>query len=84
MLGQEQKKKNDGGGRGKKETLACKPYDFEKLRSPTHAASDWCGAGRVDYLALETSIKPRMLCFDTCIKDLVSSDLWSQITNVLD
>ena len=30
-----------------KETLARKPYD-----------SDWRGAGSVDYLALETSIKP--------------------------
>ena len=31
--------------RRKKETLARKPHDFEKLRSPTNAASDWCGAG---------------------------------------
>ena len=45
-----------------KETLACKPHDFEKLRLPTNAASDWRGAGSVDYLALETSIKPGMLC----------------------
>ena len=64
--------------------LACNSYDFEKLRSPRHVASDRCGAGSVDYLALETSIKPGMLCFDTCVKDLVSSDLWSQITNALD
>ena len=41
-----------------KETFARKPHDFEKLRSPTNAASDWRGAGSVDYLALETSIKP--------------------------
>ena len=41
--------------------LAPKPHDFEKLRSPMNAASDWCGAGSVDYLALETSIKPGML-----------------------
>ena len=47
---------NKGGGGGKKETLARKPHDFEKLRSLTNAASDWCGAGSVDYLALETSI----------------------------
>ena len=45
-----------------KETLARKPHNFEKLRSPTNAASDWRGAGSVDYLALETSIKPGMLC----------------------
>ena len=64
-----------------KESLARKPHDFEKLRSPTNAASDWRGAGSVDYLAFETSIKPGMLCFRA---DLVSSDLWSQITNVLD
>ena len=49
-------------GRGDMETLARKPHDLEKLRSPTNAASDWCGAGSVDYLALETSIKPGMFC----------------------
>ena len=42
--------------------LARKPHDFEKLRSPTNAAFDWCGAGIVDYLALEISIKPGMFC----------------------
>ena len=63
-----------------KEPLARKPHDFEKLRSPTNAASDWRGAGSVDYLSLETSIKPGILCF----RALVSSDLWSQITNALD
>ena len=52
-----------GEGRGKKEPLARKPHDFEKLHSPTNAASDWRGAGSVDYLAFETSIKPGMLCF---------------------
>ena len=45
-----------------KETLARKPHDFEKLRSPTNAASDWRGAGSVDCLPLETSIKPGMFC----------------------
>ena len=54
-LGREQKKeKGRGRGRGMKEPLARKPHDFEKLRSPTNAASDWRGAGSVDYLALET------------------------------
>ena len=48
-----------------KETLARKPHDFEKLRPPTNAPSDWRGAGSVDYLALETSIKPGMLCLRT-------------------
>ena len=72
-----------GEGRAKKEPLARKPHDFEKLRSPTNAASDWRGAGGVDYLALETSIKPGMLCFRASRTDLVSSDLWSQITNAL-
>ena len=58
-LGREQKKKEWWGrGRGEKETLARKPLDFEKLHSPTNAAFDWGGAGSVDYLALETSIKP--------------------------
>ena len=56
----------EGEGEGKEEkTLACKPHDFEKLHSPTNAASDWCGAGSVDYLALETSIKPGMLVNQT-------------------
>ena len=72
-LGQEQKKHERlGRGRGTKEPLASKPHDFEKLRSPTNAASDWRGAGSVDYLAFETSIKPGMLCFRA-----------SQITNAL-
>ena len=48
-LGLEQKKKKKWGGRGKaaKETLARKPHDFKKMRSPTNAAFDWCGAGSV-------------------------------------
>ena len=46
-----------------------KKKDSEKLRSPTIAASDWRGAGSVDYLALETSIKPGMLC-------LRASQIW--------
>ena len=53
--------------------LARKPHDFEKLRSPTNAVSDWCGAGSVDYLALETSIKPGMLCSQ-------ASQIWSHLT----
>ena len=36
-------------GSRKKEPLARKPYDFEKLRSPTNAASDWRDAGGVIY-----------------------------------
>ena len=63
------KEERRGRGRGKTETLARKPHDFEKLRSPTNAASDWCGAGSVDYLALETSIKPGMFC-------LRASQIW--------
>ena len=42
------KKKWRGRGRGEKETFARKPDDFEKLRSPTNAASDWCLAGSID------------------------------------
>ena len=72
-LGQEQKKNEwRGRGRGTKEPLARKPHDFEKLRSPTNAASDWCGAGSVDYLAFKTSIKPGMLCFR-------ASQIWSHL-----
>ena len=32
-----------GWGRGKIVTLARKPLDFEKTRSPTNGAPDWCG-----------------------------------------
>ena len=60
-LEQEQKQWK-GEGKGEEETLAHKPHDFEKLGSPTNAAFDWCGAGSVDYLALEISIKPGMFC----------------------
>ena len=46
-----------GEGGGEEEGNGCpQTHDFEKLRSLTNAASDWCGAGSVDYLALETSI----------------------------
>ena len=55
-----------------KEPLARKPHDFEKLRSPTNAASDWRGSGSVDYFAFETSIKPGMLCFR-------ASQIWSHL-----
>ena len=50
--------------------LAPEPHDFEKLHSPSNVAFDWCGAGNVDYLALETSIKPGMFCL-RCVADLV-------------
>ena len=42
------KKRNEGGGgRERRERLPA-THDFEKLRSPTNAAFDWCGAGSVD------------------------------------
>ena len=71
-LRREQKKEWQGRGREKKEALAHKPHDFEKLRSPTNAASDWCSASSVDYLALETAIKAGMLC-------LRVSQTWSHV-----
>ena len=37
------KKLKRGRGRGRKETLADKPLDFENLRSPANAAPDWLG-----------------------------------------
>ena len=40
---QEPKNESGGRGRGKKDTLADKPLDFENLRSPTNAAPDWLG-----------------------------------------
>ena len=73
----ESKKKQEwrGRGRGEKETLARKPHDFEKLRSPTNAVFDWWGAASVDYLALETSIKPGMFCLRAR-----ASQIWSDLT----
>ena len=44
-----------------KEPLARKPHDFEKLRSPTNAASDWRSAGSVDYL-VTSQIWSRLIC----------------------
>ena len=35
--------KSERGGRGRKETLADKPIDFENLRSPANAGPDWLG-----------------------------------------
>ena len=67
------KKRNDRGGGGKRrQRLPANPTILKKLRSPTNAASDWCGAGSVDYLALETSIKPGILC-------LRASQIWSHL-----
>ena len=42
------KKEWQGRGSEEKETLTHKPHDFEKLCSPTNAASDWWGAGSID------------------------------------
>ena len=36
-------KEGEGGGEGRKETLADKPLDFENLCSPANAAPDWLG-----------------------------------------
>ena len=68
------KRKNEmtGEGEGKEGNACLKTPRFEKLRSWANAASDWCGAGSVDYLALETSIKPGMLC-------LLASQSWSYL-----
>ena len=38
-----QKVKEGEEGRGRKETPADKPLDFENLRSPANAATDWLG-----------------------------------------
>jgi len=35
--------KNKMWGRGRKETLADKPLDFENLHSPANGARDWLG-----------------------------------------
>ena len=40
---QEPKNERGGRGRGRKETLADKPLDFENLGSPANAAPDWRG-----------------------------------------
>ena len=72
-LGREQKKRGmTGEGEGNEGNACPQPHDFEKLRSPTNAAFDWCGAGSVDYLALKTSIKPDMFC-------LRASQIWSDL-----
>jgi len=41
--GENQKKEGGGWERGRKETLADKPLDFENLRSPANGARDWLG-----------------------------------------
>jgi len=41
--GENQKKEGGGRERGRKETLADKPLDFENLRSPANGARDWLG-----------------------------------------
>ena len=59
---------NDGGGGGggggeRRKRLPGKPHDFEKLRSPTNAASDWCGAGSVDILSTRNINQTRYALF---------------------
>ena len=39
----EPENEREGRGRGRKETLADKPLDFENLRSPANAVPDWLG-----------------------------------------
>jgi len=41
--GESKKLEGRGWGRGKEGTFARKPPDFEKTRSPTNGAPDWCG-----------------------------------------
>jgi len=41
--GENPKKERGGWERGRKETLADKPLDFENLRSPVNRARDWLG-----------------------------------------
>ena len=53
------------------ETLARKSHDLEKLRSPTNAASDWCGAGSVDYLNSNQCINQTRHVLFTYVADLV-------------
>ena len=45
MINETRAKKNESGGRGKgrKETLADKPLDFENLCLPANAGPDWLG-----------------------------------------
>ena len=52
-----------GGGESRKRLPTANPTILKNCQncSPTSAASDWCGVGSVDYLALETSIKQGML-----------------------
>jgi len=42
-MGREPQKEGAGWERGRKETPADKPLDFENLRSPANGARDWLG-----------------------------------------
>ena len=59
-----------GRGRGKKEPLARKLHDFEKLRSPRNAASGWCSASSVDILSTRNINQTRYALL-TCATDLI-------------
>ena len=64
-----EKKKNDGRGGGvRRKRFPANPMILENRVRP-----DWCCAGSVDYLALETSVKPGMLCF------IRASQIWSHL-----
>ena len=52
--------------------MPANPTILKNCVRPRTQPSDWCGASSVDCLALETSIKPGMLC-------LRASQIWSHL-----
>jgi len=45
--GERAKNEISGWGRGRKDTLADKPLDFESLRSSANGARDWLGSRKI-------------------------------------
>ena len=82
-LGQEQKKWMTGEGEGKEGT-AC-PQTPRFWKTPfAHERSFWLARCGWCWLLSIRNINQTRYALFSCVTDLVSSDLWSQITNALD
>ena len=74
---------NDGGGGGERRNrLPANPTILKNCVRPR--TQPLIGAVRVVLMTWHSNINETRYALFSCVTDLVSSDLWSQITNALD
>ena len=66
-FGRGQKRELKGEGEERKQNSCPQTHNFEKLRSPTKAASDWCGAGGVDLTAMDQYMYIMFMCIENLV-----------------